>query len=83
MRSLRKGWNGRGRQVIDQHDLAAASYNAGQGSIISAQKQCSDALVWTDIAPCLQRITGAKNAQETAGYVDIIHINYRIMETEH
>jgi len=72
MRKLRIIWR-RDRAVLDSHDLALASYNAGTGSILKAQKACSDARLWADIAPCLERVTGPRNAHETRDYVVKIH----------
>jgi hypothetical protein len=40
----------------------------GPGSILSAQAQCSDALLWRDIAPCLPAVTGVANAKQTTDY---------------
>jgi hypothetical protein len=80
MRSLRRGWSGRSRTVYEQHPLAVASYNAGQGRIISAQKQCKDALLWPDIAACLESITGPRNANETKSYVARIYSVWQLME---
>lgn len=48
--------------------LAQASYNAGAGHIIEAQRLCSDAPTWAGIAPCLPDVTG-RHARETIGYV--------------
>lgn len=33
--------------------LAQASYNAGLGNILKAQKKCNNELFWKDIEPCL------------------------------
>jgi soluble lytic murein transglycosylase-like protein len=61
-------WAGRGRTVFQRHQLGIASYNAGPGSILAAQAQCLDALLWPAIAPCLPAVTGAVNARETTDY---------------
>ncbi len=59
MARLRETWQAQERAPLDKHDLALASYNAGTGSILKAQKSCGDAVLWPDIAPCLSRIVGA------------------------
>lgn len=59
------------RTSCERLELAMASYNAGAGNILKAQKECSGALRWVDIRECLPAITG-HNAQETIGYVDSI-----------
>lgn len=79
MRKLRGGW--KNRAIADSHDLALASYNAGVGNILKAQKHCSNARLWTQIAPCLPRITGRGNAHETTSYVANIHRWFRVIET--
>jgi soluble lytic murein transglycosylase-like protein len=78
MRKLRGNW-GRGRSVLEKHDLALASYNAGLGSIIKAQKVCADALLWPAIAPCLVHVTGPRNARETTNYVAKTHLWHKAM----
>ncbi|MBY0512051.1 MAG: transglycosylase SLT domain-containing protein [Rhodospirillaceae bacterium] len=80
MRKLREGW--RNRAPADRHDLALASYNAGMGNILKAQKHCGDARLWSHIAPCLPRVTGPRNARETTTYVSNIHRWHRAMEAE-
>lgn len=78
MHKLRRTW-GRGRTVLEKHDLALAAYNAGTGSVLAAQKVCSDGRLWSEIAPCLARVTGAAHARETRDYVDKIHRWFRAM----
>ena len=46
-----------------------ASYNAGPGHIIEAQKLCGMARDWDDIKLCLPQVTG-HHAQETINYVE-------------
>ena len=65
-------WRGRGRTPEDAYDLGAASYNAGTGNILRAQKRCANALRWADIHPCLPDVTG-RHARETRTYVERIH----------
>ncbi|PHS22372.1 MAG: hypothetical protein COA84_12805 [Robiginitomaculum sp.] len=52
--------------------LGLASYNAGAGNIIKAQRACSGERDWGDISPCLPQITGDRNAHETTTYVAAI-----------
>jgi len=70
MRQLRQAWSAR-RPVLEKHRLAQASYNAGMGNILAAQKLCSGHL-WSEIAPCLQAVTGTQNAKQTTDYVRLI-----------
>lgn len=55
-----------------RNELAQASYNAGLGHILAAQRSCQGARDWPEIAPCLPAVTGARNAAETSGYVRAI-----------
>jgi soluble lytic murein transglycosylase-like protein len=56
------------RPPLDRHKLALASYNAGIGHILKAQKLCDNARLYDDIVPpCLPRVTGRHSA-ETIGY---------------
>ena len=59
--------------------LAQASYNAGAGHIIKAQRICDGARLWEDINPCLHRITGHANSTETIQYVIKILHWYRVL----
>lgn len=56
------------RPAEDRHNLALASYNAGAGNLISAQKKCGGSSQYRFIAPCLYMVTG-DNSRETLGYV--------------
>ena len=49
-------------------ELAAASYNAGAGNIVAAQRACRGAREWEGISPCLEKVTG-HHSEETIGYV--------------
>ena len=71
MMELRQIWRA-DRSLMERHRLAQASYNAGAGHILAAQKLCHDARLWTEIAPCLAQVTGPDHAAETTGYVDAI-----------
>jgi len=55
--------------------LGQACYNAGGGHILKAQVRCGGKLLWSDIAPCLEQITG-RHARETLGYVALIPRHY-------
>lgn len=68
MAQQRRAWSAP-RPSEARHLLAQASYNAGLGNIIQAQRQCGGARDWPDIAPCLGAVTGARNAAETRTYV--------------
>jgi len=56
------------RSELEKLFLAQASYNAGAGNIIKAQKKCDMALLWVNIQPCLHQITG-KLSEETTVYI--------------
>lgn len=68
MAKLRQMWRN-GRSPHDRQPLAQASYNAGAGNIINAQKACGGARLWAVIAPCLGHVTGRDHARETTTYV--------------
>lgn len=68
----RTSWSGRGRPVIEAHRLAQASYNAGTGNVLRAQRACANARDWHEIAPCMHMATGERNAHETRTYVERI-----------
>lgn len=70
---MAKMWSGRGRAPAEAYDLGLASYNAGPGTILAAQKRCSDARLWAEILPCLAQVSGPAHAKETTGYVRNIH----------
>ncbi len=55
------------RPPRDRHALGAASYNAGAGNILAAQRACGGALLYAEIMRCLPRITG-RHAAETLAY---------------
>lgn len=59
------------RPAADRYSLAAASYNAGAGNLIKAQKVCGGANGYSEIIQCLPRVTG-KHAAETTTYVQRI-----------
>lgn len=75
MAKLRNVWRWP-RPEEDRHNLALASYNAGAGNIIKAQKRCGDPSGYNEIMHCLPHITG-HYAQETLGYVPRIRSIYK------
>lgn len=56
------------RPEIDRIALALASYNAGMGHILKAQRMAGDATGYAEIIGQLDRVTG-RHAQETKDYV--------------
>lgn len=68
------------RTSLQRNALAQASYNAGAGNIIKAQKLCGNARLWETVAVCLHMVTGQKNAAETRTYVARIAAWWREME---
>lgn len=70
MNKLFKTWD-LGREDIERLKLALASYNAGTGNILKAQKASGNKKFWEEIKLSLSSITG-KNSKETIGYVDNI-----------
>lgn len=81
MRQLRRTWT-TNRPTIERNKLAQASYNAGTGNILKAQRFCGNALLWGSIVECLPMVTGDKNAAETRGYVQRIARYWAVMEME-
>lgn len=59
------------RPAEDRYSLGAASYNAGAGHIIKAQRACGGANGYAAIIKCLPQITG-RHATETTTYVQRI-----------
>lgn len=70
MATLRRAWSSP-RPQDERHRLAQASYNAGLGNILAAQRACGGARDWADISRCLPSVTG-RHAQETLTYVERI-----------
>ncbi len=79
MQRMRRVWVS-DRAESDRRELAQASYNAGAGNIIRAQRACGGARAWPDISVCLPQVTGA-NAAETITYVERIRRWYWVMRT--
>jgi membrane-bound lytic murein transglycosylase MltF len=71
MATLRRVWRSE-RPEGERRRLAQASYNAGAGNILRAQKICGNPRNWGSILPCLPGVTGVRNAKETTGYVERI-----------
>jgi soluble lytic murein transglycosylase-like protein len=78
MAKQRQIWRN-GRDASDRQPLAQASYNAGAGNIIKAQKVCGGARLWAGIAPCLGQVTG-HHSRETLTYVERINKYQAMME---
>ena len=60
------------RPEIDKWDLARASYNAGPGNLLKAQKKTNNSILYRDIIKGLPLVTG-KHSRETISYVQNIH----------
>lgn len=59
------------RPEYDRHSLAMASYNAGAGNIIKAQKLAGNSLLWEPTKDKLHLVTG-HHSNETKTYVERI-----------
>jgi len=79
MAKQRRTWSA-ARPEDDRRRLAQASYNAGAGNIIKAQRACNGARLWPEISTCLPHVTG-RNAAETITYVQRIERWYWILRT--
>ncbi|NOQ31524.1 MAG: transglycosylase SLT domain-containing protein [Helicobacteraceae bacterium] len=66
---MRQQWNmwSSPRPQLDRLFLAQASYNAGAGNIIKAQKECNMASTYEGIIECLPKVTG-HHSKETITY---------------
>jgi len=67
MAKMRRIWKSK-RPENDRHSLALASYNAGAGNIIKAQRLCGGLLLYSQIITCLPDVTG-HHSKETITYV--------------
>ena len=67
MARLRRGWSSR-RPEEDRLKLAQASYNAGFGSLLKAQRKCGNRAEYRAIMACLPQVTG-HHSKETTTYV--------------
>lgn len=81
MRQLRRGWSSP-RPEHDRHNLAMASYNAGFGNLLKAQKACGGPSGYCDIIECLPSITG-HHSRETITYVRRIRRWHEDMTNDH
>jgi len=77
MARLRRAWHAP-RPETDRHKLALASYNAGLGNILAAQRACDGAALYEAIMLCLESVTG-RHAVETRGYAPAIYRWYAAM----
>lgn len=63
------------RPDIERHKLACASYNAGAGNIIKAQRIAGNPKEWEPVSLVLVQVTG-KHSTETVNYVKRIYGTY-------
>lgn len=70
MAKLKRSWKSP-RPAMDRHQLAQASYNAGMGHLVSAQRLCGGPALYAEIIRCLPQVTGRHSA-ETITYVERI-----------
>ena len=71
MKQLRSNWNRRERESYQVNSLAMASYNAGLGNILEAQRVSGNKRLWCEINPYLVQVTG-RHHKETIHYVEVI-----------
>ncbi len=76
---LRRAWSAP-RPALDRNQLGQASYNAGMGNLIKAQKLCGGRALYAEIIPCLEAVTGPKNSHETRTYVQRIARYWAMLE---
>ncbi len=79
MAQLRHSWSSN-RPADDRQELAQASYNAGLGNILKAQKLCNEAVLYKDIISCLPHVTGTEFSNQTTTYVKRITEYWRQLE---
>lgn len=78
MARLHRTWSAP-RPMLDRHFLAAASYNAGAGHLVTAQRLCGGKALYAEIIACLPQVTG-RHSRETVTYVERIQRWRREME---
>ena len=66
------------RPYLDKLNLMFASYNAGFGNILEAQKKCNNAVLYSEIIQCLELVTG-HYSKETITYVERINNYYKML----
>jgi soluble lytic murein transglycosylase-like protein len=76
MAQLRDAWTSP-RPESERRELAQASYNAGLGNILKAQRFAGGATDYATIIAHLPAVTGKDNARETTQYVERIGSIYR------
>jgi membrane-bound lytic murein transglycosylase F len=59
------------RPAFDRYKLALASYNAGAGHLIKAQRLCGGKNLYDQIIACLPDVTG-RHSKETIDYTRLI-----------
>lgn len=74
LQKLRGVWSFE-RPEHERIKLVFASYNAGYGNILEAQRRAGGAMTWAGIKLKLELVTGPENAHQTNTYVD------RVVET--
>ena len=74
---MMSGWISK-RPLIERVYLGQASYNAGFGNILRAQRVSGGERFWSDIEPWLPNVTG-RHATETQTYVRRIKIAWERM----
>ena len=82
MADLIKSWKA-DRTEQDRYNLALASYNAGLGNIIKAQRIVKGANDYVTIISGLKFITGNDNALQTTDYVVKINSYYKQLGINH
>ena len=70
MGQLHRTWKAP-RPAMDRMMISMASYNAGAGHLIRAQRICGGGNLYAQIIPCLPQVTG-RHSKETIDYVENI-----------
>ena len=78
MARLRRSWSAP-RPADDRQHLAQASYNAGLGNLMRAQRLCGGPRLYAAIVACLPAVTG-RHSLETTTYVKRIKRWWQMME---
>ena len=81
MALMRNGWAAP-RSEEDRRKLAQASYNAGFGNILEAQKKAGGVNDYASIIEKLPMVTGTANAKQTTDYVVRIEQYYNQFKKE-